>query len=112
MRSNDFKDWERVIVAENEGDYMGFCVLMKPRGFPGLEYTPLIKWVFVKEQYREHRLSQALLEAAAEYAKGLGFDKVFLTTWHVGLYEKYGFVKIFDKEVRDGYFEGVYEKDI
>ena len=112
MREEKFDDWERVIVAEDANAFMGFCALIKPQGFPGAEYTPLLKCLFVEEKYRGRRLSQQLIEAAAGYANELGYKKLFLTTWHKGLYEKYGFVKICDKEVRDGYFEGVYEKRI
>ncbi|MDD4296886.1 MAG: GNAT family N-acetyltransferase [Ruminiclostridium sp.] len=112
MRENKFVDWEKVFVAEENGVFMGFCALIKPKGFPGSEYNPLLKWLFVEEQYRGQRLSQKLIEAAAEYAKELGYDQIFLTTWHKGLYEKYGFVKICEKEVRDGYFEGIYVKKI
>lgn len=110
MREGKFNDWERIFIAEENGDFMGFCALIKPQGFPGLEYTPLLKWLFVSEKYRGQRLSQKLIEAAVEYAKNLGYDQIFLTTWHKGLYEKYGFVKICDKEVRNGYFEGIYVK--
>lgn len=112
MRENKFVDWEKVFVVEENGVFMGFCALIKPKGFPGSEYNPLLKWLFVEEQYRGQRLSQKLIEAAAEYAKELGYDQIFLTTWHKGLYEKYGFVKICEKEVRDGYFEGIYVKKI
>lgn len=112
MREGNFNDWERIFVAEENGDFMGFCALIKPQGFPGLEYTPLLKWLFVGEKYRGKRLSQRLIEATAEYAKNLGYDQIYLTTWHKGLYEKYGFVKICDKEVRNGYFEGIYVKNM
>jgi GNAT superfamily N-acetyltransferase len=112
MRENKFVDWEKVFVVEENGVFMGFCALIKPKGFPGSEYNPLLKWLFVEEQYRGQRLSQKLIEAVAEYAKELGYDQIFLTTWHKGLYEKYGFVKICEKEVRDGYFEGIYVKKI
>ena len=112
MRENKFVDWEKVFVMEENGVFMGFCALIKQKGFPGSEYNPLLKWLFVEEQYRGQRLSQKLIEAAAEYAKELGYDQIFLTTWHKGLYEKYGFVKICDKEVRNGYIEGIYVKKI
>ena len=112
MREDKFTDWERIFVAEDNDTFMGFCALIKPQGFPGIEYNPLLKWLFVEEKYRGQRLSQKLLETAAEYAKQLGYDKLFLTTWHKGLYEKYGFVKIGDKEVREGYSESIYEKKI
>lgn len=110
MRENKFNDWERIFISEEDGVFMGFCALIKPQSFPMLEYEPLIKWLFVSEQYQGQRLSQKLIEAAARYAKSLGYDSIFLTPWHKGLYEKYGFVKIRDKELRDGYFEGIYEK--
>lgn len=111
MRGEHFHDWERVFVAEENGGFMGFCALVKSQGSLGEEYTPFIKWLFVDEKSRGARLGQKLIDAAAEYAKKLGYDKIFLTTWHKGLYEKYGFVKIGDKEVRDGYFEGIYVKE-
>jgi len=110
MRANKFNDWERVFVAKENGIIMGFCALVQSNWFP--EYNPLLKWLFVDEKYRGQRLSQKLIEAAAEYAKQLAYDKIFLTTWHKGLYEKYGFEKICEKEVRDGYFEAVYSLDI
>jgi len=112
IREGRFDDWERVFIAEENGDFMGFCALVKPRIFPGPEYEPMLIWLFVGEKYRGHRLSEKLIEAAAGYAKTLGYGQIFLTTWHKGLYEKYGFVKICDKEVRDGYSEGIYKKRI
>lgn len=110
MKENKFSDWEKIFVAEENGVYMGFCALTKAQRFPGLEYEPLIKWLFVGEEYRGQRLSQKLIDAAAQYANRLGFNEAFLTTWHIGLYEKYGFVKICEKEARVGYFEGIYKK--
>ena len=113
MREGGFNDWERIFIAEENGDFMGFCALTKPQEDSSVsEYNPLIRWLFLDEKYRGRRLSQRLLEAAAEYAKKLGYDQIFLTTWHKGLYEKYGFVKICDKEMREGYFEGIYTKKI
>ena len=112
MREGALNEWQRVFVAEEQGDYLGFCALVKSQDFPGLAYNPLIKWLFVGEKYRGKRLSEKLLETAAGYAKEMGYDKIFLTTWHIGLYEKYRFEKIFEKEVRDGYIESVYKKEL
>ena len=110
MREGKFNGWERVFVSEEDGNYMGFCALVQSQLFPGAEYNPLLKWLFVGEKYRGQRLSQRLIETVCEYAKEIGYNQVFLTTWHKGLYEKYGFVKLCDKEMRDGYFEGIYRK--
>ncbi|MDR0946669.1 MAG: GNAT family N-acetyltransferase [Ruminococcus sp.] len=110
MKNSGFTDWERLFVAEENGYFEGFCALLKAQPFPGDEYRPLLKWLFVDEKYRGHRLSESLIDTAADYAKSIGFDKLYLTTWHIDLYEKYGFVKLCDKEVREGYSEGIYEK--
>ena len=112
MRENKINDWERLFIAEENGKFKGFCALLKSQEFPGWEYAPLIKWLFVEEKYRGQRLSQRLIEIASEYAKEIGYDRIFLTTWHEGLYEKYGFVKLCDKKVRDGYIEGIFGKNI
>ena len=112
MREGAFTDWERVFVAEKDGNYMGFCALVKPQAFPGVQYGPLLKWVYVSEAYRGKRLSQALIEAACRYTAEIGYHQIYLTTWHTGLYEKYGFVKLCDKQVRDGYYEGIYVKQL
>ena len=111
MREGGFTDWERIFIAEENGIFMGFCALKNPHGIIA-EYKPWIKWVFVDEKYRGQRLSQKLLETAAEYAKKLGYDRIFLSTWHKGLYEKYGFVKICEKEMRENYYESIYEKKV
>ena len=110
MRDNEFTDWERLFTATEGDKILGFCALVKPKGFPGTEYSPLVKWIFVDEKYRGNRLSEKLLKSTSEYVSKLGTEKVYLTTWHIGLYEKYGFVKICDKEVRDGYSEGIFER--
>jgi len=113
MREGGFNGWERIFIAEENGSFMGFCALKNPQNSPIIaEYIPWIQWVFVDEKYRGRRLSQKLLEVVEEYAKTLGFDRVFLSTWHKGLYEKYGFVKICEKEMRDGYYESIYEKKL
>jgi len=42
------------------------------------------------------------------HLKGLGFDKVYLVSDHVNLYEKYGFVKIDEKEAPWGAMETIF----
>ena len=57
MRESKFNNWERIFVAEENGVFMGFCVLSESQTFPGAEYNPLLKLLFVSEEYRGHRLS-------------------------------------------------------
>lgn len=97
MRANDLNDWERVFVALNDSNIAGYCTFAKTDCIPNVPYTPYIGYIFVGESYRGNRLSEKLVGAVLKYADESGFDKVFLVSDHVNLYEKYGFVKIDEK---------------
>jgi len=76
---------------------------------PDIPYTPYIGFVFVGERYRGKRLSGKLILSALAYAKELGFDQAYLISDHVNLYEKYGFVKIDEKEAPWGAMQSIYK---
>ena len=94
MRAHGFHDWERVFAATQGTEIAGYCTLSARDCLPDVPYTPYISFVFVGEAHRGHRLSEALIRHALQYARELGFDRVYLVSDHVNLYEKYGFVKI------------------
>lgn len=98
MKNQKFFDWERVIIALDNGNIAGYCTVAKTDCIPNVDYTPYISFMFVGEQYRGRRLSQKLIEYAMDYLKTLGFDKVHLVSDHVNLYEKYGFIVI-DRQI-------------
>lgn len=50
--------------------------------------------MFVQEDFRGNRISQLLIDFAADYAKKVGFTRVYIPSGIIGLYEKYGFQKI------------------
>lgn len=95
MRRGDFADWERVFVACVDGKIAGFCTLSEKDELPAhYDFSPFVGFVFVGENYRGHRLSGQMLEIAADYARSLGYGKVYVMSGEVGLYEKYGFEKL------------------
>lgn len=108
MKNDEFSDWERVFVALETDVIAGFCALTKTSAVFGDTYTPYIGFVFVDESYRGNRISEHLCIAAIEYAKTVGFDKVYLYSDHVNLYEKYGFVKVDAKEAPWGARQSIY----
>ncbi|MCQ2590843.1 MAG: GNAT family N-acetyltransferase [Treponema sp.] len=61
---------------------------------PGLEnLTPWIGCVFTYPEYRGQRLSEKLISHAEEYAiKEFNAEYTYISTDHIGLYEKYGYV--------------------
>lgn len=52
---------------------------------------PWLGFFYTFPAYRGKRYGGLLLSYAAEQAKGAGYEKVYLATDHIGLYEKYGF---------------------
>ena len=109
MKGNDFSDWERVYAAMDGDQIAGYCTLSKTDCIPDIPYTPYIGFVFVGERYRGKRLSGKLILSALAYAKELGFDQAYLISDHVNLYEKYGFVKIDEKEAPWGAMQSIYK---
>lgn len=113
MRSNEFKDWERVIVAVDHDHIAGFSVFSEKDGLPqNYEHTPFISLVFVDEAYRGKRLSEQLIENTLKYAKKLNYKIVYLKSEHRGLYEKYGFEKICEFEPVEPPADQLFKMDI
>ena len=52
-----------------------------------------IGFMFVDENFRGHRLSEKLIDAACDVARSQGYSRIYLMTGEIGLYEKYGFEK-------------------
>lgn len=98
MKTGGFSGWERVFVALEGSIIAGFCALTKTSSVFDELYMPYIGFVFVAEEYHGHRISQKLCRQAVEYAEAVGFDRVYLYSDIMGLYEKYGFVKICEKK--------------
>lgn len=112
MNSNTFTDWERIIVASDDEKICGFCTVAKLDCIPDIAYTPYIGYLFVGEAYRGNRISEKLIQYAMSYLKSVGFDKVYLVSDHVNLYEKYGF-RVIDRKIAPwGTEEKIYMREI
>jgi len=85
-----------LLALDDDSSMMGYCTIAKTDCLPNVPFTPFIGFMFVDEAYRGNRLSEKLIARAKEYAKSLGFEKIYLCSGEIGLYEKYGFVKIGD----------------
>ena len=112
MRSGAFTDWERVLAALDGERVCGYCTVTKRDCIPDVPYTPYIGFVFVDEACRGQRLSQRMIEAAIKYLASVGFDRVYLTSDHENLYEKYGFAVIDHKTAYWGGEEKIYTREI
>lgn len=96
LREWAFTDWETVFVAIADGRIVGMASIMKTDYYPLPEIYPWISSVFVTEDYRGYRISEKLIDFANEYAKEIGFERTYIPTEFIGLYEKYGYCYIKD----------------
>ena len=108
----EFTDWETPFAAISEGRIIGMVTVMKTDYYPLPEIYPWISTLFVSEEYRGKRISQKLIEAAEEYAGASGFEKTYIPTEFVGLYEKYGYSYVRDIENYGGDVDRLYSKKI
>lgn len=113
MRENEFKEWERVCAVCVNGEVVGFSTFVERDELSEqYDFTPFIGFVFVDEQYRGKRLSEMMIQGIISYAKELGYEKVYIMSGEIGLYEKYGFVKLGDYETVYGFTDQLFVHNI
>ena len=93
------------IMADGD-ELVSFCTLSERDCVNDNTLFPWIGFVFTVPEYRGHRYSGKLIDFACGEAKKHNYDRVYLATDHIGLYEKYGFTyletrtDIYDEESR------------
>ena len=108
----EFEEWETPFVAMINGHIVGMATLMKSDYYPLPEVYPWVSTLFVSEAYRGHRISKKLIDFANAYAKDLGFDKTYIPSEHIGLYEKYGYSYVKDIVNYGGGTDRLYAKEL
>ncbi len=108
----------RLLLLVENADLLAFCTLAERDEVAEEETEPDMKpWIGFAYTYPEHRgnrYSEKLIRFACELAERDGYEKVYLSSDKVGLYEKYGFVflkrlhtvwgeetQVFEKKSRD-----------
>ncbi len=108
------------LLLLTEGDRLiAFCTYTERDEIPDSTLTPWAGFVYTFPAYRGMRLMGKLLEEACRLAKADGRPFLYVSTDHVGLYEKYGFTywksmkdrwgndcRIYRKKVREPYSIG------
>ena len=95
LRDNKLKELcgeETKVLLLTEGDSLvSFCTYAPNDDIPNTPLTPWVGFVYTFPQYRGHRYMGILLDHAAQMAKEEGHGSIYVSTWEIGLYEKYGF---------------------
>ena len=112
IKNWEFEEWETPFAAMADGRIIGMVTIMKTDYYLLPEIYPWISTLFVSEEYRGMRISEKLIDFANEYAKNLGFDKTYIPSEYVGLYEKYGYTCIKDIVNYGGGTDHLYVKEL
>ena len=112
VKNWEFVDWETPFVALYDNQIVGMATIMKSDYYPLTNIFPWVSTIFVTEDYRGYKISKKLVDFANEYAKTLGFDKTYIPTNIVGLYEKYGYVYVKDIVNYGNEIDRLYVKDL
>ena len=108
----------RLLLLVEDADLLAFCTLAERDEIREEETEPDMKpwigFVYTYPKHRGNRYSEKLIRCACELAERDGYEKVYLSSNEVGLYEKYGFVflkklhtvwgeetQVFEKRVRN-----------
>ena len=82
---------ESKVLLLTEGDELiSYCTYAEKDDIQPTELTPWMGFVYTFPEHRGHRHVGKLFDEIERIAKETGTPKVYLSTNHIGLYEKYG----------------------
>ena len=81
----------KVLMLVDDMELISFCTFAEKDDIQPTELTPWIGFVYTFPQYRGKRYMGELLKRAEELANADGIKNIYISTNHIGLYEKYGY---------------------
>ena len=100
----------RVLLLTDGDELISYCTFSKFDDVQPTELTPWVGFVYTFPKHRGHRYAGLLLKEAERLAREQNVPEIYLSTNHVGLYEKYGFEYRTQLIDIDGNPTGVYSK--
>ena len=95
LRDNRLKEMcgekTRVLMLAEGDKLVAFGTLAEMDDIQPTDLTPWVGFVYTFPEYRGHRYAGELLAHAEKLATEDGMEYVYISTNHVGLYEKYGY---------------------
>jgi len=78
-------------LLEKDNNIIGCAGLITNDFISRMDLYPWVCAVFIEEEHRGNSYSSLLLQKAKDDAQIAGFKNLYLSTDHIGFYEKYGF---------------------
>ena len=89
----------KVLLLTDGDELISFCTYAKKDDIQQTELTPWMGFVYTFTEHRGHHYVGLLMEEIERLARIDGVSEVYISTNHIGLYEKYGC--IFKTELND-----------
>ena len=83
--------WGELYLLMDGEDLVSFATFTGQDAVRDESLVPWIGFVFTVPSYRGHRYAGRVLAHIEAVAAARGYDKIYIGTDHVGLYEKYGY---------------------
>lgn len=102
----------KVLLLTDGDSLVSFCTYAEKDDIQSTDLTPWMGFVYTFPEYRGHHYVGLLMEEIERLARKDGVSEVYISTNHIGLYEKYGCE--FKAEMKDieGETSRVYVKKI
>ena len=102
----------KVLLLTEGDELISFCTYAEKDDIQPTELTPWMGFVFTFPEHRGHHYVGMLFEEIERIAKENGIPEVYISTNHVGLYEKYGCEFRSEMNDMDGVPSRIYVKKI
>lgn len=80
----------KVLLLIDDDELISFCTYAQKDDIQPTELTPWIGFVYTFPEHRGHRYMGLLFDEIERLAKEEHISEVYISTNHIGLYEKYG----------------------
>ena len=115
IRNDTFFDMvgqnSRLLMLVDGDELISFCTLAQMDDIQPTTLTPWMGFVYTFPEYRGHRYMGRLFEEIGKILKEEGYSKVYISTDHEGLYEKYGCTFMTEAKALSGDDSRIYVKE-
>ena len=102
----------KVLLLINGDELISFCTYAQKDDIQPTELTPWMGFVYTFPEHRGHRYIGLLFEEIERIAREEHTSEVYISTNHIGLYEKYGCDYRTQMNDMDGELSRIYVKKI